>query len=124
MGVFVDMKTMTEDILSEAINEVLTNPTYKENAKATQTLVNDHMVEPKEEFLYWIKYIIRHKGAKHLIHSYAHDMPFIEFWSIDVFALLLLTFIAFCFLATTICYVMFNYFVHLVSVFRRKSKSD
>ena len=75
--------------LAHAIDEVLTNPIYKENAKITQTLLNDKLVQPKDEFLYWVTYVIRLKGAKHLLHSYAHDMSIIEFWSLDVYFVLL-----------------------------------
>ena len=79
MGVSLDTKTMTEWDLAHAIDKVLTNPTFKENAKITQTLLNDKLVEAKDEFLYPVKYVIRHKRAKHLLHTYAHDMSIVEF---------------------------------------------
>ena len=41
---------MTENDLEHAIQEVLTNSTYKENAKITQKLLNDKLVAPKDEF--------------------------------------------------------------------------
>ena len=48
--VALDIKTMTENDLEHAIQEVLTNSTYKENAKITQKLLNDKLVAPKDEF--------------------------------------------------------------------------
>ena len=50
MRVALDIKTMTEHDLANAIQEVLTNSTYKENAKITQKLLNDKLVAPKDEF--------------------------------------------------------------------------
>ena len=92
MGVMLDGNTVTEEDLSLAIQEVLSNCTYKENAKATQYLINDNMGDPKEKFLYWVDYIIRHKGAKHLINHNEHKMSFLEFWSLDVFFFMILVF--------------------------------
>ena len=105
MGVALDIKTMTEHDLAQAIQEVLTNSTYKENAKITQTLLNDKLVEPKDEFLYWVKYVIKHKGAKHLLNAYAHNMSFIEFWSLDVYFLLILLF------AVIFIFIIFLFFI-------------
>ena len=108
MGITLDIKTMTERDLAHAIDEVLTNPTYKENAKTTQTLLNDKLVEPKDEFLYWVKYVIRHKEAKHLIHLYALDMSVIEFWSLDVYFILIFLLAAIFLSVTFLCYFALN----------------
>ena len=108
MGVTLDIKTMTEHDLAHAIYEVLTNFTYKENAKITQTLLNDKLVEPKDEFLYWVKYVILHRGAKHLLHPYAHDMSVIEFWSLDVYFVLIFLLASLFLSVTFLCYFAFN----------------
>ena len=91
MGLLLEVNNMTPDLVSNTINEVLYNPMYKENAKITQDLINDHMVEPKDQFLHWVKYIIRTKGSKHLINEFAHDLSFVEFWSLDVYLVIILT---------------------------------
>ncbi len=98
MGVLLNMDTMTAEDLKDAIHEVLENPIYTENAQATRELMNDQMISPKEKFLYWIKYIIKHKGAKHLINNVAHEMSFVEFWCLDVYFLLLMSVILFIFI--------------------------
>ena len=116
MGVALDIKTMTEHDLANAIQEVLTNPTYKENAKITQKLLNDKLVEPKDEFLYWVKYVIRHKRAKHLLNTYAHNMSFVEFWSLDVYFLLIFPF------AIIIMLMIFSCFIVLKKVWCLKNK--
>ena len=105
-GVDLDIKTMTEHDLAQAIQEVLTNPIYKENVKITQTLLNDKLVAPKDEFLYWVKYVIRHKGAKHLLNTYAHDMSFVEFWSLDVYFVLIFPFAVIIMLMIFLCFIV------------------
>ena len=87
----LDVNTITADSLEKTISGVLSNPIYAENAKATQTLVTDHLVEPKKQFLYWVNYVVRHNGAKHLIHEFVHEMSIIEFWSLDVYFVIILT---------------------------------
>ena len=106
MGVALDIETMTEDDLAHAIQEVLTNTMYKENAKLAQTLLNDKLVEPRDEFLYWVNYVIRHKGAKHLLNRYAHNISMIEFMSLDVYFLLTFLFAVIIMLMIFLCFVV------------------
>ena len=42
MGLLLDVNSMTPDVVSNTINEVMFNPKYKENAKITQAFLNDH----------------------------------------------------------------------------------
>ena len=85
MGLVLDVNTITADSLEKSIKNLLPNPIYAQNAKATQALVSDHMVEPKQQFLYWVKYVICHNGAKHLTNEFAPEISVIEFWSLDVY---------------------------------------
>ena len=105
MGLLLDVNAMTPDLVSNTINEVLSNLKYKKNAKITQALLNDHLVEPKDQFLYWVKYIIRTNGAKHLINEFAHDLSFVEFWSLDVyFVIVIAVTLAAVLLITLLCF--------------------
>ena len=124
MGVMLDSETMTEEDLTSAINEVLSNSTYTRNAKVTQALFNDHLVEPKKEFLYWIKYIIRHKGAKHLINHNVHEMSLIEFWSLDVYlVLVVLLFLVIAF-SVRVLYFVIKSVTNVVPQKKKKGKVD
>ena len=44
---------------------------------------------PKESVIYWTKYVLSHKGATHL-HSMAADMPFYQYFLLDVILFLLI----------------------------------
>jgi glucuronosyltransferase len=65
MAVILEFQTLTEDSLEHAIWEVLNDPRYKRNASRVATLLDDTMVPPRDKFLYYVGYMIRHGGAVH-----------------------------------------------------------
>ena len=89
MGVELNLKTINEHIFRSAILDVLNNATYKVNAQKTAALTQDKPIPARELFLYWVDYVIRHKGAKHLISNVAHELTFFQYHSIDVITFLL-----------------------------------
>uniref|UniRef100_A0A6P7F682 UDP-glucuronosyltransferase 3A1-like n=1 Tax=Diabrotica virgifera virgifera TaxID=50390 RepID=A0A6P7F682_DIAVI len=88
LGVKVDYKTLTKDILQNAIMEVAQNPTYKEEVRKAKSILLDEPMKGVEKAVWWIEYVIRHKGAKHL-RSPAADMSFCEYFMVDVVLFLL-----------------------------------
>ncbi|CAH1775737.1 unnamed protein product [Owenia fusiformis] len=70
-----------------AMKTVLHNQaTYKENAKKMSQLVRDVPIPPRDKFLYWVKYVIRHKGAKHLTSQAMYDLNFFQYFLLDIAA--------------------------------------
>jgi len=65
-GVKVDFTTLTQDTLSNAINEILSNPKYGENAKQRSKVLRDQPLKPLDNAIFWVEYILRHHGAPHL----------------------------------------------------------
>ncbi|XP_071454148.1 uncharacterized protein [Hetaerina americana] len=65
-GLQLDAQNLTASSILNAINEILENPIYSKNMKRLQSLVTDQMEHPLERTIYWIEYVMRHKGAKHL----------------------------------------------------------
>ena len=109
----LDVNTITAHSLEKTINDELSNPTYTQNVKATQALVNDHMVEPKQQFMYWVKYVIRHNAAKHLINDFVHNLSVIEFWSLDVYFVIFTV-------VTLVCAVIFTLLIYIYKIITRK----
>ncbi|XP_046402604.1 uncharacterized protein LOC124168427 [Ischnura elegans] len=66
VGVKLDANNLTADNILSAINEVLGNPAYSKNMKKLQSIVADQKDDPLERAIYWIEYVMRHNGAKHL----------------------------------------------------------
>ncbi|XP_055846300.1 uncharacterized protein LOC129912178 [Episyrphus balteatus] len=88
-GLKVDQKTMTVDILKDSIKEVLENPKYRENVKEFSKLYRDRPMSAKETAIFWIEYVIRHKGAYHMQSPAVHLNAF-QLVSADVIGFILL----------------------------------
>lgn len=84
----LDLQHLTPEKLYKAIIEVITEPTYKVEVKKRQILLRDQKETPLERAIYWTEYVIRHKGAYHL-QSPAKDMSFFQYYSLDVFLLIM-----------------------------------
>lgn len=82
-GKSMDFRDVNEDSLDNAINEMLTNNKYLVKAKEISTIFNDNPIHPMDEFIWWVEYVIRFRGAKHL-KSYATEMSIFTYLLLDV----------------------------------------
>ncbi|KAK7863665.1 hypothetical protein R5R35_006192 [Gryllus longicercus] len=73
----LDARNITEKSLCSAIDEILQNPEYQENAKRLSVVMKDQPQTPMERAIFWAEYSIRHKGAPHL-HSPALNLNFVS----------------------------------------------
>ncbi|KAJ2944776.1 hypothetical protein O0L34_g1665 [Tuta absoluta] len=80
------LKEGDADTWTEAMQDLLRNPTYKENALKLRDVFLDRPMPPLDTGVYWIEYVIRHKGARHL-RSPALDLPLTQYLLLDVVAL-------------------------------------
>jgi glucuronosyltransferase len=87
-GLQVYFDDISEASVGSAINELLKNPKYKENAKIISKRFNDRPLTPQQSVTYWTEYAHRHDGAPHL-KAAGNDLNFIAFHMIDVYAVLL-----------------------------------
>ncbi|XP_050314658.1 UDP-glycosyltransferase UGT5-like [Anthonomus grandis grandis] len=85
-------KNFTEATLYSLIREMLDNPVYMDNAKEASRLFHDRPMKPMESAVYWVEYILRHKGARHL-RLKGLDLPWYQFYMLDVISFLLLVLI-------------------------------
>jgi len=79
---------ITEETILKSLNELLNNPKYKQNAEEVATRFNDRVMTPQQQVVYWTEYIARHKGAPFL-RSAGCDLSAFEFYSLDVYCLML-----------------------------------
>lgn len=84
-AIHVDISTMTEEILTKAINELLSNHKYKESIMLHSDVYRNQAINPMDRAVFWIEHVIRHKGAKHL-KSQAAQLSWYQRNLIDVFA--------------------------------------
>uniref|UniRef100_A0A2K5KK94 Glucuronosyltransferase n=1 Tax=Cercocebus atys TaxID=9531 RepID=A0A2K5KK94_CERAT len=61
---------------------------YKENVMKLSRIQHDQPVKPLDRAVFWIEFVMRHKGAKHLRPA-AHDLTWFQYHSLDVIGFLL-----------------------------------
>ncbi|XP_068086153.1 UDP-glycosyltransferase UGT5 [Anabrus simplex] len=87
-GIRIDFSNLTSESLEWGLNTILNDPSYRENAKRLSKLFRDQPETPMERAVYWVEYVIRHKGAPHL-HSAALDLYWFQYFLLDVILVIL-----------------------------------
>ncbi|XP_070700870.1 UDP-glucuronosyltransferase 2A1-like [Pempheris klunzingeri] len=82
-GKIIDIFTMDETIFFQGIQEVLSEPSYRANMQRLSRLHRDQPMKPLDSALYWIEFVIRHKGAAHL-RAQSYRLPWYSYHSVDV----------------------------------------
>ncbi|XP_030647799.1 UDP-glucuronosyltransferase 2A2-like isoform X4 [Chanos chanos] len=116
-AVIMDFISMETKDLVDGLKAVINDPSYKENAMRLSRIHHDRPIHPRDEAVFWIEFVMRHKGAKHL-RVQAHNLTWYQYHSLDVFA----------FLLAIIALVLFIFYKILKSCvvrccFRSRSKS-
>ncbi|XP_026200004.1 UDP-glucuronosyltransferase 2A1-like isoform X1 [Anabas testudineus] len=84
----LDIATVNRDNFLEALREVLYEPSYRDKMKKLSNLHRDQPMKPMDLAIFWIEFVMRHKGAPHL-RTESYKMSKIQYYSIDVVAFLL-----------------------------------
>ncbi|KAK9878088.1 hypothetical protein WA026_020731 [Henosepilachna vigintioctopunctata] len=123
-GIEIDYDYITAETIKSAIYEIMNNGSYAKNIARIDKLMNDRPIDGLKRAVWWIEYVLRHKGAKHL-RSPSMDIPWYQYLLLDVFsivgsALLLLI---------TIIYLLIKVSLrltkkHIRNVFSSKSKKE
>lgn len=83
MGIMLHWKSMTEDDLYSALTTVIKDSKYREQARLLSTIHKDQPGHPVTRAVYWICYILRHKGANHL-RAAVYDVSVYQYFLLDV----------------------------------------
>uniref|UniRef100_A0A8C5L2X7 UDP glucuronosyltransferase 2 family, polypeptide A1 n=1 Tax=Jaculus jaculus TaxID=51337 RepID=A0A8C5L2X7_JACJA len=101
-AVEVNLNTMTSADLLGALRTVINEPSYKENVMRLSRIHHDQPMKPLDRAVFWIEFVMRHKGAKHLRVA-AHDLTWFQYHSLDVLGFLLTCVAAAIFLVAKCC---------------------
>ncbi|KAM9678003.1 UDP-glucuronosyltransferase 2A2 isoform 1-T2 [Trichechus inunguis] len=101
-AVDVNINTMTSADFLNALRTVINDPSYKENAMRLSRIHHDQPVKPLDRAVFWIEFVMRHKGAKHLRPA-AHDLTWYQYHCLDVIGFLLACVATIIFLITKCC---------------------
>lgn len=87
-GVPLNYATLNEDTFTAGLTEALSNANYSLVVKQAALLYRDRPEHPLDTAVYWVEYVMRHKGAKHM-QSQAVDLNWFQYHSLDVIATIL-----------------------------------
>ncbi|XP_013003348.1 UDP-glucuronosyltransferase 2B14-like [Cavia porcellus] len=87
-AVGLEFTTMSTTDLVNALKTVINNPLYKKNVMRLSTIHHDQPMRPLDRAVFWMEFVMRHKGAKHL-RPLAHNLTWYQYYSLDVIGFLL-----------------------------------
>lgn len=97
-GKIVKLNEMNSQSFEQGLNELLHKDSYRENMQRLSRIHRDQPMAPMDQAVFWVEYVIRHKGAAHL-RTHSYKLPWYAYHSLDV-VLLLLTVLTVLLLAT------------------------
>nr|XP_046249659.1 UDP-glucuronosyltransferase 2C1-like [Scatophagus argus]XP_046249660.1 UDP-glucuronosyltransferase 2C1-like [Scatophagus argus] len=87
-AVIVDIAMLDRHIFADALMTALYNSSYRENMQMLSRLHRDQPMKPLDQAVFWIEYVMRHKGARHL-QTQSNKMSWFVYNSVDVITALL-----------------------------------
>ncbi|XP_069450365.1 UDP-glucuronosyltransferase 2B4-like isoform X1 [Ovis canadensis] len=108
-AVRLDLETMSTEDLLNALKEVINNPSYKQNVMRLSAIHHDRPVKPLDLAVFWIEFVMRHKGAKHLRPA-IHNLTWLQYHSLDVIGFLLACVATAAFVVTKCCLFCYRKF--------------
>ncbi|XP_050523255.1 UDP-glycosyltransferase UGT5-like [Daktulosphaira vitifoliae] len=76
--------SLTHQAFGDALHKLLNNPSYALSAKKISAIFKDEPLTQLEKAIFWIEYVIRHKGAAHLKTS-ANELYWFQYLLLDIF---------------------------------------
>ena len=92
-GLVINKENATKDSIANQVYELLNNPVYKANAQKASAIMKDDVMLPVQRAAYWVEHVTRF-GSDHL-RSPGLDLPWYQYWMIDIICVLLIVFITF-----------------------------
>ncbi|XP_016952990.1 UDP-glycosyltransferase UGT5 isoform X2 [Drosophila biarmipes] len=84
----LDYRTLTAEQLRKSLLELIENPKYRNKMKQASRVFRDRPLKAMDTAMYWINYVIQHKGAPHLVAA-GVELPWYQFYLLDIVALAL-----------------------------------
>ncbi|RVE74692.1 hypothetical protein OJAV_G00025420 [Oryzias javanicus] len=78
----VEISDLDRINFQEAIQDVLNEPSYRMNMQRLSRLHRDQPMRPLDTALFWIEFVMRHKGAAHL-RTESYKLPWYSYHSVD-----------------------------------------
>ncbi|XP_035454997.2 UDP-glucosyltransferase 2 [Spodoptera frugiperda] len=92
IGLKLELDTITEEILENAIHKVIDDDSYRRNIEKLRSVMQDEPMAPLERAVWWTEHVLRHGGARHL-RGPAANMSWAEYLELELVLTLLLALI-------------------------------
>lgn len=79
---------LTESSFQASLQDMLSNGTIFDIVRSTSTLYRDRPQSAMDTAVYWVEYVIRHDGAKHMQSPGVH-LNYMQYHSLDVIGFIL-----------------------------------
>ncbi|XP_026825516.1 uncharacterized protein LOC105278060 [Ooceraea biroi] len=94
-AIFLKLNELSKERLNTAIHQILNDKSYKERMAYLSELSKDQPYDSLENAIWWVEYVMRHKGISHLRFSES-DKPWYQRYDMDIIGFLaVMTFVAF-----------------------------
>uniref|UniRef100_A0A3B5L5K4 UDP-glucuronosyltransferase n=1 Tax=Xiphophorus couchianus TaxID=32473 RepID=A0A3B5L5K4_9TELE len=81
-AVVLHFNHMTVDELEQALHAVINEPSFRSNMQQLSLLQQQQPVAPLSTAAFWLEFVMRHGGAKHLRLA-SHDLYWFQYYSLD-----------------------------------------
>lgn len=88
-GLMLHFNSVSSKTLNKRLNALIYNENFRQKAKEISTRFKDNPIDPLANAVYWMEFIVRHKGAKHL-KSAAVNQSYFSYMLFDVYFALVL----------------------------------
>lgn len=78
---------ISEESVTRALKQILSDSKISLKAKEISRIFTNRPMTPQQSVLFWVEYVISHKGAYHLL-PVAHDLNYFQLNSLDVYAVI------------------------------------
>ena len=82
------METLTPEIVLDAIKLVTEDASFKERTQKGSQILRSAAMSADEQAVHWMEHV-QQFGSSHL-RSHSLNMPFYQYWMLDILAILLL----------------------------------
>ncbi|XP_011336017.2 UDP-glucuronosyltransferase 2B7 [Ooceraea biroi] len=86
-AIFLKLNELSKERLNTAIHQILNDKSYKERMAYLSKLSKDQPYDSFENAIWWIEYVMRHKGISHLRFSES-DKPWYQRYDMDIIGFL------------------------------------
>ncbi|XP_037391596.1 UDP glucuronosyltransferase 5 family, polypeptide E1 [Pygocentrus nattereri] len=112
----LEVTALDVDTLTQALKDILDEKKpYRKNMRRMSQLHHDTPLKPMDTAIFWLEYVMRHKGAAHL-RTESYKLPWYKYHNVDVFALVLGIVMVLGLLFSMTCRVLINLLKRKVKV--------